>query len=239
MNPTLLQTILVVDDDRETVRLLRAYLEQAGFRVYTAYDGETALHILRRERPHLAIVDLMLPERDGWSLTRIINSDTTLSAIPVIMLTARVEADDKILGLELGADDYVTKPFNPREIVARVRSVLRRVNQPDKAENGQILQYRALRLDPIEHQVQLEEHYIYVTPIEFAVLRTLLRKPGRVFTRAEIIEHGFGFEYAGLERTLDTHIKNLRKKVEKDPSQPVYIQTVYGVGYRLGEHDLG
>ena len=225
--------ILVVDDDREIVRLVRAYLEQAGYPVQTAYDGETALHVLRSERPDLMVLDLMLPDRDGWDITRLARGDSGLAHIPIIMLTARVDDTDKILGLELGADDYITKPFNPREVVARVRSVLRR-SQPD-ATSGQrrVLQTGNLLVDLDRHEAMVDGQPVEVTATEFNLLATLLENPGYAFTRQELIERGLGYEYEGLERTLDSHVKNLRRKIEPDPKKPVYIRTIYGVGYRL------
>ena len=225
--------ILVVDDDKEIVRLVRAYLEQAGFQVLTAYDGETALHTIRRDRPDLVVLDLMLPDRDGWDITRIIRSDSALANTPVIMLTARVEDTDKIIGLELGADDYITKPFNPREVVARVRSVLRRSGSSGTLSQPRVLQLADLLMDLDRHEMMVDGQPVELTPTEFDLLRTLMENPGYAFTRMELIEQGLGYEYEGLERTLDSHIKNLRKKIEPDPSQPTYIQTVYGVGYRL------
>src|SRR5581483_560141 len=225
--------ILVVDDDPEIVRLLCAYLEQGSYRVSTANDGETALRILRRERPNLMILDLMLPDRDGWDITRVVRSDPTLSYLPIIMLTARIEDSDKIIGLELGADDYITKPFNPREVVARVRAVLRRTQAGSSAESAPVLEWGAIRLDVARRMVTVSGQTVDLTPTEFDILRTLMENPGYVFTRSSLIERSLGYDYESLERTLDTHIKNLRRKIEPDPKQPVYIQTVYGVGYRL------
>ncbi len=227
------QRVLVVDDDKEIVRLMRAYLEQAGYQALAAYDGETALHVLRREHPDLVVLDLMLPDRDGWDITRLVRSDAALARTPIIMLTARVEDADKIVGLELGADDYVTKPFNPREVVARVRSVLRRSGSGGELAQRRVLQVASLLMDLDRHEVMLNGRTLELTPTEFALLRALMENPGYAFTRMELIEQGLGYEYEGLERTLDSHIKNLRKKIEADPGQPTYIQTVYGVGYRL------
>lgn len=227
------QRILVVDDDKEIVRLVRAYLEQAGFQVLIAYDGEMALHILRRDRPDLIVLDLMLPDRDGWDITRLVRSDQSLASLPIIMLTARVEDTDKIVGLELGADDYITKPFNPREVVARVRSVLRRSQSGNSQSQRHVLQLAGLLMDLDRHEVMMGGQPVELTPTEFDLLRTLMENPGYAFTRMELIEQGLGYEYEGLERTLDSHIKNLRKKIEPDPKKPTYIQTVYGVGYRL------
>jgi two-component system alkaline phosphatase synthesis response regulator PhoP len=223
--------VLVVDDDRQIVRLLRTYLEQAGVQVLVAYEGETAWHVIRRERPDLVVLDLMLPGRDGWDIIRHVRADAGLSATPVLMLTARVEDGDKIQGFELGADDYVTKPFNPTEVVARVLAILRRATAP--AHPPAVLVQHRLRLDRDQHTVTLNDRPIDVTPTEFALLRALLEKPGHAFTRDELIEAAFGYRYEGLDRTIDSHVKNLRKKIEPDPAHPVYIETVFGVGYRL------
>lgn len=229
------QRILVVDDDKEIVRLMRAYLEQAGYQVFVAYDGEMALHTIRSERPDLVVLDLMLPGRDGWDITRIVRSDPTLADIPIIMLTARVEDTDRILGLELGADDYVTKPFNPREVVARARAVLRRT--AGELARPKVLQIGRLLMDLDRHEVQVDGRPVELTPTEFQLLQVLMENPGHAFTRSELIEKGLGYTYEGLERTVDSHIKNLRRKIEPDPKKPVYIQTVYGVGYRLVGED--
>jgi len=225
--------ILVVDDDPEIVRLLRAYLEQSGFRTSTAYDGERALHCLRSEHPDLMVLDLMLPDRDGWDITRLVRFDQTLSQIPIIMLTARVDDTDKILGLELGADDYVTKPFNPREVVARVRSVLRRSQGLLGGNQHRVLQVAELMMDLDAHEVTHDGELVELTTTEYDLLALLMENAGYAFTRRELIEKALGYDYEGLERTLDSHSKNLRKKIESDPRQPVYIRTVYGVGYRL------
>lgn len=223
--------ILVVDDDKKIVRLVRSYLEQAGYQVLTAHDGETALHNIRRERPDLVVLDLMLPDRDGWEITRLVRSNQSLARMPIIMLTARVEDTDKIIGLELGADDYITKPFNPREVVARVRAVLRRAS--DAPTQARVLELGDLRLDLDRHEVSRADRPIELTPTEFDLLKTLMEHPGHAFTRLELIEKGLDYLYAAMERTVDTHIKNLRKKLGVDVDHPAYIETVYGVGYRL------
>jgi two-component system alkaline phosphatase synthesis response regulator PhoP len=210
---------------------VRSYLEQAGFLVLTASDGETALHAIRREAPDLVVLDLMLPDRDGWEITRLIRSDQSLAGLPIIMLTARIEDTDKIIGLELGADDYISKPFNPREVVARVRAVLRRSS--GDAAPPQILQISGLRMDLDRYQVTLAGQLLDLTPTEFELLKVLLEHPGQAFTRLKLIEQGLGYAYEGMERTVDSHIKNLRKKIGAEPDDPIYIETVYGVGYRL------
>ena len=223
------QTVLVVDDDREVVRLMRAYLEKAGYEVLVAYDGETAVHQLRSAKPDLTLLDLMMPDRDGYDITRLVRSDPNLAHIPIIMLTARVEDADKIVGLELGADDYVTKPYNPREVLARVRARLRNqdVYQTQKLRHG------GIDLDVARHEVSVDGRLVDLTPTEYELLLVMMKQPGVVFRRSELIEKGLGMEYEGLERTLDSHIRNLRYKIEPDPRNPRYVQTVYGVGYRL------
>ena len=225
------QRVLVVDDDKEIVRILRAYLEKAGYTVLTAYDGETALHVIRSDRPDLVVLDLMLPDRDGWDITRLMRADEALAATPIIMLTARVESDDKILGLDIGADDYIPKPFNPHEVVARVRAVLRRSS--DNPIQPHVIQIGSLLLDVDRHEVQVDGRSVELTPTEFDLLKTLMENPGHAFTRLSLIEQGLGYAYEGMERTLDSHIRNLRRKIEPDPSDPTYIRTVFGVGYRM------
>lgn len=225
--------ILVVDDDPDLVRLVRAYLERAGFQVLAAHDGATALHILRRDRPALVVLDLMLPDQDGWDITRLVRADPLLTKIPIIMLTARIDDTDKIIGLELGADDYITKPFNPREVVARVRSVLRRTQDNGPLPQRRVLQLAGLMLDLDRREVMMDGQPVELTATEFNLLRTLLESPGYAFTRSELIEQAMGYEYEGSERTLDSHMRNLRHKIEPNPGEYTYIQTVYGVGYRL------
>ncbi|MFQ5435241.1 MAG: response regulator transcription factor [Anaerolineae bacterium] len=228
------QRVLVVDDDKQIVRLVRSYLEQAGLMVLTAFDGRTALATLRREKPDLLILDLMLPDQDGWDITRQIRGDSRLAATPIIMLTARVEDSDKILGLELGADDYITKPFNPREVVARVRALLRRTRL-DGQQSPSLLQTGRLSLDVGRREVREDGRLIDLTPTEFNILQTLMESSGYVFTRGELIEKALGYAYDGIDRTLDSHVRNLRRKIEPDPKNPTYIQTVYGVGYKMTE----
>lgn len=229
------QQILVVDDDKDIVRLVRAYLEKAGFQVLAAYDGQTALQTLRHARPALVVLDLMLPDQDGWDLTRLVRGDAALAQTPIIMLTARIEDTDKIIGLELGADDYITKPFNPREVVARVRSVLRRSQGTVGSKHSRLLQYAGLSMDLDRREVTINDQPVELTVTEFNLLKALLEQPGYVFTRSELIEQGLGYDYEGSERTLDSHMRNLRRKIELDPKQSNYIQTVYGIGYRLVE----
>ncbi len=225
-----MRRILVVDDDREVVRLIRAYLEQAGFEVLAAHDGETAVHILRREQPDLLLLDLMLPGRDGWEITRLVRGDPTLAHTPIIMLTARIDDTDKIVGLELGADDYVTKPYNPREVVARVRARLRKYE-----DVAPVIRVGDLEIDVRRREVRAAGQLVDLTPTEFALMHVFMEQPGYALTRDELMRRGLGVDFEGVERTLDSHIRNLRQKLEPEPANPVYIQTVYGIGYRLTE----
>ncbi len=226
--------ILVVDDDRSIVKVICSYLEQSGYQTLTAHDGEMALHQLRRERPDLVILDLMMPNRDGWEVTQIVRGDKTLAATPIIMLTARVEDTDKIVGLELGADDYITKPFNAREVVTRVKTLLRRVKL-DQSPNAvpHIFVCGSLKLDIDQRMLTIDSDPIELTRTEFNLLEAFLSNPGYTLTRDELLEKSLGYAYEGMGRALDTHIRNLRRKIEPDPDNPTYIQTMYGVGYRL------
>jgi two-component system alkaline phosphatase synthesis response regulator PhoP len=228
------QRVLVVDDDKEIVRVLRAYLEQSGFTVFTANDGSTAMHILNRERPELVILDLMLPMKDGLEITRAVRANPQLAHTHILMLTAKIEESDKIVGLEIGADDYITKPFNPREIVARVRSTFRRIEMEEQGAN-RVYRYRDLMVDVGRHHVTMNDKTVELTPTEFKLLATLIKQVGYPFSRVELVQKRLGYDYESLERTLDSHIRNLRKKIEPDPNHPTYVQTVYGVGYRLGD----
>jgi DNA-binding response OmpR family regulator len=221
--------ILVVDDDRKTVDLIRLYLEKDGYHVLLAYDGRQALDIARRSRPGLIILDLMLPRVDGLDVCRILRTE---SRVPIVMLTAKTTEDDKLLGLDLGADDYITKPFSPRELVARVRAVLRRSASLDE-ESPAVLQFGAMEVDLVRHQARVNGNSVHLTPKEFTLLKTMARQPGRVFSRLELLERAFGFDYQGFERTIDVHMMNLRKKIEPDLAGPRYIHTVYGIGYKF------
>jgi two-component system, OmpR family, alkaline phosphatase synthesis response regulator PhoP len=227
------QRILVADDDRQINRLVQSYLERAGYEVSTAFDGEQALHRMRAQRPDMAVLDVMMPGRDGFELVRLARADKQLSALPILLLTARVEDVDKLKGLDLGADDYLTKPFNPQEVVARVRAILRRVNGDIRPST--LLRVRELSLDTASHQVKLSEQLLELTPAEFALLQAFMQHPDRAFTRGELIDVAFGDTYEGFERTIDTHIKNLRRKIEADASDPQFILTVFGVGYKMGQ----
>jgi DNA-binding response OmpR family regulator len=222
------KTILVVDDEDNLRTLVKAYLEQADFRVVTAKNGREALFLARQERPDLIVLDLMMPEMDGYEFIRLHRKERET---PIILLTARVEDTDKVLGLELGADDYVTKPFSPRELTARVRAVLRRAGQAP--QESELLRAADVVLDRAARTVKAGDRNLDLTPSEFDLLATLIAAPGRVFTRLELLERVQGEAYEGYERTVDVHVKNLRGKLENDPRHPRYIETVYGVGYRF------
>lgn len=229
--------ILIVEDDRKTIELIRLYLEREGFRVTIAQDGRAALDLARQQSPDLMILDLMLPRLNGLELCRTLRSDGL--QIPIIMLTAKSTEDEILRGLYLGADDYMTKPFSPRELVARVHTVLRRT-----ADNGagsrQVLRFGELVIDPFRHEVTWCGNPLPLTPKEFKLLETMSREPGRAFTRLELVQQVFGYDYEGLERTVDAHIMNLRKKIEPDPNRLRFIQTIYGIGYRFnGDPDRG
>ncbi len=223
------RSILVIDDDIKTVELIRLYLEREKYRVLAAYDGEQALALARQKSPGLIILDWMLPKIDGLDVCRILRAE---SNVPIIMLTAKATEADTLLGLDRGADDYVTKPFSPRELVARVRVVLRRTNQQED-QPPEELRVGPLLIDYRSHEVWRNGELIDLTPKEFKLLETLAREPGRAFSRLELVQRVFGLDYEGFERTVDVHMMNLRKKIELHPNEPAYLQTVYGVGYKF------
>lgn len=224
------QTILIVDDEKRLVTLVESYLIQEGYRVATAYNGKEALAVAQKEKPDLIILDIMMPEMNGYDFMR---AHRAQHDTPIIMLTAKVEDDDKIIGLELGADDYVVKPFKPRELMARVRNVLRRAGKSEPT--GKTLKVADIVLDRDSREVLVGERSIDLTPSEFDLLAALMGAPGRVFSRLDLLDVIQGVRYEGYERTIDTHVKNLRAKVEEDPRKPRHIETVYGVGYRLNK----
>ena len=222
--------ILVVDDERKIVTVLIGYLEQAGFGVVTAGDGQMALTTFRHQRPDLVILDLMLPGIDGLDVCRILRREST---VPIIMLTARAEEADRLIGLELGADDYIVKPFSPREVVARVRAVLRRVEGQVASSN--LLRAGDILLDLASHEASVAGQIVELTPMEFELLAVLARAPGRTFSRTLLLQQVQAHPLEGFERTVDVHVRNIRTKIEPDPKNPQYILTVYGVGYKLVE----
>ena len=225
--------ILVVEDDTKATGLIRLYLEHAGYAVETATDGRAALERTAREpAPRLVVLDVMLPGLDGLEVCRRLRASSDL---PIILVTALTGEEDKLAGLDLGADDYVAKPFSPRELVARVRAVLRR--SPSDEPKGPPLECGAVRIDPARVAVTVRGRPVGLTPREFALLHALMRFPGRAFTRAELVERALGRDYEGLDRTIDVHVRNLRRKIELDAGRPAVIETVAGVGYRFSDHD--
>ena len=222
------KTIMVVDDEKRLVSLVESYLAQEGYRVVSANNGVEALPIASREKPDLIILDIMMPEMDGYEFMRTHRAEMDT---PIILLTARVDDDERVIGLELGADDYVTKPFRPRELVARVRAVLRRAGKTEP--QGKVLQVADITLDRDTRTVMVADQSVDLTPSEFDLLAALMASPGRVFSRLDLLDIVQGVRYEGYERTIDTHIKNLRSKIEADSRSPRYIETVYGVGYRF------
>jgi DNA-binding response OmpR family regulator len=223
-----MKRILIVDDEEMIVRTVKAYLDREGFKTYTAYDGEEALRAFEEKGPDLIVLDLMLPKASGIEVTRKIRAT---SRVPIIMLTAKAAEADRVVGLELGADDYVVKPFSPRELVARIRAVLRRIDgasgEAEKIVSGD------LEIDVKTRDVVVDGRQIELTPTEFDLLAYLARHPGQVFTRLQLLREVQGYTYDAFARTIDTHVKNLRRKLEEDPKKPHYIQTVHGVGYRF------
>jgi two-component system, OmpR family, alkaline phosphatase synthesis response regulator PhoP len=227
-----MKTILVVDDEPKIVQLVRDYLERAGFRVLTAPSGKTALAMTHTEKPDLIVLDLGLPEMDGLDVTRSLRRD---SNVPIIMLTARSEETDKLIGLELGADDYITKPFSPKELVARVRVVFRRMENYSEAST-EMIRAADLTLDVPRLRVSAADRKVEeLTPTEFELLAAMARHPGRVFTRGQLLNTVHGVAFESYERAIDAHIKNIRRKIEPIPAEPRYILTVYGVGYKFAD----
>lgn len=225
--------VLVVDDDVKTVELVKLYLNRDGYRVLTAYDGTEALRLAREGHPDLIVLDLMLPGIDGLEICRTLRGE---SDVPIIMLTAKTTDQDKLIGLDLGADDYVTKPFSPRELAARVRVVLRRLpgeRGPDEIKHGE------LTVNFLRHEASLAGRSLNLTTVEFKLLGVLAKEPGRVFSRVQLIDEALGYDFEGFDRTIDVHILNLRRKLEPDPSHPKYLKTVYGAGYKLSEMSNG
>ncbi len=225
-----MKTVLVVDDEPRIVDLARDYLEHAGFAVLTAADGPSALRAARTRKPDVLVLDLGLPGMDGLDVARELRRD---SGVPIVMLTARDDEVDRILGLEIGADDYVTKPFSPRELVARIRAILRRVDR--QTEPGDRVEAAGVSIDVARMRVEADGRTIELTPTEFQLLLTLARQPGRIFTRSQLLDAIHGLAFESYERAIDAHVKNLRHKLEPDPARPRYVLTVYGVGYRFAE----
>ncbi len=224
------ETILIIEDEPKVARLARDYLEKNNYRVLIANDGKSGLATARGEKPDLLVLDLMLPGMDGLDVCRTLRQETDM---PIIMLTARAEETDRLIGLEIGADDYITKPFSPRELVARVRALLRRAK--GRVYQSGIIRVGDLELNTDNHSVVLASKPIHLTRIEFNLLEIMARHPGQIFPRAQLLENLHGVAYVGYDRSIDAHIKNLRRKIEEDPANPKYILTVYAVGYRLND----
>ncbi len=222
--------ILIAEDDRKQSELIRVYLEREGHSVQVVADGQSALERCRSNGPDLVILDVMMPAMDGLDVCRVLRAE---SDVPIMLLTSRSTEEDILLGLELGADDYITKPYSPRQLTARVRVLLRRTGRV--AAEPEVLVVGDLVIDAARFEVRLRGETVPLTPKEFGILRTLATEPGRVFSRAQIIDHAFGFDRYIIERTVDAHVMNLRRKIEDDPVEPVYVQTVYGRGYRMPE----
>jgi DNA-binding response OmpR family regulator len=221
-------SVLIVDDDVKLVQLLKTYFDKAGFITYSANDGLDALQVVREKKPDIMVLDLMLPGLDGWDVCRRIRRDND---IPIIMLTARDEESDRLVGLEIGADDYVTKPFSPKEVVARAKVILRRSHK--EVVRHELIKVGSLTIDLERHQVMQESQIVELTPTEFKLLELLAANAGKVFSRLQIVEQTQGYTFEGYERTIDAHVKNLRRKLERNPKEPQYILTVYGIGYKF------
>jgi two-component system, OmpR family, alkaline phosphatase synthesis response regulator PhoP len=232
MNPA--ARVLIIEDEKKIADWLAAFLQQANFEVITANDGQTGLHLAEHKKPNIVLLDLMLPDMDGLDICRIIRQR---SDVLILMLTARIEDTDRLIGLEMGADDYITKPFNPREVIARIRAFLRRANGLLAVEPKGIT-HGALSLNTAARTCTLDSQPIALTPTEFQILEVLMKHPSIAFTREQLITEALGYDYAAYERTIDAHIRNLRRKVEADSQNPIYILTVYGIGYRFaGKQD--
>ena len=222
--------ILIVEDDPRTAEIVRLYLDRDGYSVTAVHDGRAGLEAVRSEPPDLVILDLLLPGMDGLELCKAVRRECR---VPIIMLTALSTEQDKLAGLDLGADDYVTKPFSPRELTARVRAVLRRTGETSDGPQPP-LTYLGLTLDLDRHFLEVDGSEAHLTPTEFRILAILMREPERLFSRSQLVEKALGYDYEGMDRTIDVHILNLRRKIEADPNSPKYIRTVYGMGYKLG-----
>ena len=227
-----MKTVLVVDDEAKILRLARDYLEHAGFAVLTADTGKAALATARGAKPDLIVLDLGLPDLDGLDVIRALRKE---SNVPIIVLTARGDESDKLVGLELGADDYLTKPFSPKELVARVRAVLRRTENALSGPASEVIRTAELTLDVPRMRVTLDQRPVELTPTEFQLLAALARQPGRIFTRAQLLDAVHGITFESYERAIDAHIKNIRRKLEPNPREPRYVLTVYGVGYKFAD----
>jgi two-component system alkaline phosphatase synthesis response regulator PhoP len=233
MNSTAAARVLVIDDEEKIASWLSTFLRQSNFEVITAPTGMAGLALAESEQPDVVLLDLMLPDMDGLDVCRVIRRR---SDVLILMLTARIEDTDRLIGLEVGADDYITKPFNPREVIARIRAFLRRANGMLALE-PKMLTYRGLSLNPNARTCQINGVPVPLTPTEFQILELLMKRPGIAFTREQLISEALGYDYAAYERTIDAHVRNIRRKIEPDMADPIYILTVFGVGYRFAGRD--
>jgi len=229
--PPVRKRVLVVEDDVKTAEIVRMYLEKDGYSVTMAYDGKEGLNAARTDQPDLIVLDLLLPGLSGLEVCRTLRSQ---SAVPIIMLTALSTEADKLNGLDLGADDYLTKPFSPRELAARVRAVLRRTVEEGVSRGPITLTYGDIMVNLQQHTAVVRGQEVHLTPTEFRILATLIGEPGRAFSRSQLVEKALGYDYEGMDRTVDVHVLNLRRKIELDPYHPEYLRTVYGIGYKFG-----
>jgi two-component system alkaline phosphatase synthesis response regulator PhoP len=225
-------TITIIEDESNIVELVKYNLDREGYHTISACNGRKGLELVRQELPDLVILDLMMPEMDGITVCKQLRADPQTKSIPIIILTAKSEEADRVLGLEMGADDYVTKPFSPRELVARVRAVLRRSGNGGDDE-VEVIEIGDIKMDLRQHITRVRGEEVELTPKEFDFLKLLLLNPGRAFTREFLLEHLWGYEYFGDTRTVDVHVRRLRQKIETDPADPIYLETVRGVGYRF------
>ena len=225
-------TIAIIEDEPNIVELVKYNLDREGYQTISSGNGRKGLELIQQELPDLIVLDLMLPELDGISICKQLRADPRTKSIPIIILTAKSEEADRVLGLEMGADDYVTKPFSPRELVARVRAVLRRSGASDE-EEPEVIELGEIRMDLRQHSVKVRGAEVDLTPKEYDFLKLLLLNPARAFTREFLLEHLWGYEYFGDTRTVDVHVRRLRQKIEQNPADPFYLETVRGVGYRF------
>lgn len=224
--------VLVVDDEPKIVSMVKNYLETEGYKVITAQNGGDAIRIFQEQKPNAVVLDVMMPGMNGLDVCKEIRKE---SIVPIIMLTAKSEEIDKLLGLELGADDYITKPFSLKELAARLKAVLRRISQYQEKKDEQVLKRGDILIDPVKREVRVKEKYVTLTPTEYNILYLLARYPGRPYSRMQLLDIALDESYQGYDRVIDTHVSNLRKKIEEKPTSPVYILTVYGIGYKFGE----
>lgn len=224
--------VLVVDDEPKIIEMVKNYLETEGYKVITAQNGQEAISLFKDEKPNVVVLDIMMPGMSGLDVCKEIRKD---SVVPIIMLTAKSEEIDKLLGLELGADDYITKPFSLKELAARIKAVLRRTSQYQDTKEKELIKHGDISIDSVKREVKVKDMYVSLTPTEYNILYLLAKHPGRPYSRMQLLDMALDESYQGYDRVIDTHVSNLRKKIEDNPTSPVYILTVYGIGYKFGE----